>query len=50
MGIFRIIRIKPRVRKKVSAAIKGISTIGFRVVKLSLNPKKPLSKDSKIIM
>jgi hypothetical protein len=35
--------------KKVDAASKGISTIGFRVVKLSLNPSNPLSKASKII-
>ena len=30
-------------------AINGISITGFRVAGLSVKPKKPLSKDSKII-
>ena len=49
MGILRINKTKPSVMKRVSAASRGISTIGFSVVKLSLNPKRPLSNDSKII-
>ena len=35
--------------KNVKTAIKGISIMGFKVAKLRVKPKKPISKQSKII-
>ena len=49
MGTFRINSTKPSVMKNVSTVIRGISIIGFNVVKANVKPKKPLSNDSKII-
>ena len=49
MGTLRINRTKPVVMNMVITPINGISIIGLSAVGVSVKPKKPLSKDSKII-
>ena len=38
-GIFFMIRIKPRVTKRVTAVMIGTPMIGFIVVRLNWNPR-----------